>query len=86
MNEISITVRLFGELRQYAPAGIQSRRSFPHSIPSGTTILQLILRLGIPIGEHEGPIVAVLNDVEADLGSVIPAGAVLGLFEPLAGG
>lgn len=86
MSDFFVTVRLFGELRQYAPPEITNQRPFSVSIPSGTTILQLILRLGIPIGEHEGQIVAILNDVEADLGAVIPPGATLGLFEPLAGG
>jgi len=83
---MSITLRLFGELKHYAPAETRAGRGPQIEIPDGLTVLQLIVRLGIPYGGEEGQIVAAVNDVEVDHGTALRDGDMLALFEPLAGG
>ena len=82
---MTITVRLFGELKRHAPPG-QSPRSASVAVPDGCTALQLILKLGIPYGGDEGQMVVAVNDVEVDHGTVLRDGDSVSLFEPLAGG
>jgi len=55
-------------------------------LPEGTTVLDLINRLGIPYGGEEGLLVAAVNDAEAAHGSVLRDGDRVSMFEPLAGG
>jgi molybdopterin converting factor small subunit len=83
---MKITLRLFGELKHYAPEGTPRGRAVEIEIPDGTTVLQLILRLGIPYGGEEGQMVAAINDVETDHRTPLREGDTLALFEPLAGG
>jgi molybdopterin converting factor small subunit len=82
---MTVTVRLFGELKHYMPEG-QTGRSARVEVPDGTSALQLILRLGIPYGGEEGQMVVAVNDVEADHNAVLQDGDTVSLFEPLAGG
>ena len=51
---MTITLRLFGELKHYLLEGQTSARAFRLELPEGTTAVQLILRLGIPYGGDEG--------------------------------
>lgn len=80
-----ITIRLFGELKHYAPEG-STGRTARLEIPDGTSALQLILRLGIPYGGEEGLMVVAVNDVEAPHDCILKEGDSVSLFEPLAGG
>jgi molybdopterin converting factor small subunit len=82
---MTVTVRLFGELKSHAPAG-QNPRAARLELPNGSTALQLILSLGIPYGGDEGQMVVAVNDVEVEHGSVLRDGDTVSLFEPLAGG
>jgi len=82
---MTVRVRLFGELKEHAPAGSASR-IFPYEVPEGTTAVQLIMRLGIPYGGEEGQMVVAVNDVEVDHGTVLREGDTVSLFEALAGG
>jgi molybdopterin converting factor small subunit len=83
---MTITLRLFGELKQYAPDGPRQGRGIRVELPDGLTALQLILRLGIPYGGEEGQMVVAVNDVEVDHGTALRDGDTVSLFEPLAGG
>lgn len=83
---ISITLRLFGELKEYAPEGPRRGRAVRVELPEGITAQQLILRLGIPYGGDEGQMVVAVNDVEVDHGATLHDGDAVSLFAPLAGG
>jgi molybdopterin converting factor small subunit len=83
---MTITLRLFGELKQYAPDGERRGRAVQVELPEGTTALQLILRLGIPYGGDEGQMVVAVNDVEVEHGTVLRDGDTVSMFEALAGG
>lgn len=83
---MTITIRLFGELRQHLPPEHAGKRSTIMEVPDGLTAQQLILRLGIPYGVDEGQIVVAVNDVEVEHGHTLQPGDTVSLFEPLAGG
>ena len=83
---MTIFLRLFGELKQYAPEELPCGRAGPLELPEGTTVLQLVLRLGIPYGGEEGLLVAAVNDTEVTHQTRLQHGDKLSLFEPLAGG
>jgi molybdopterin converting factor small subunit len=82
---MTITLRLFGELKQYMPHDATGRTA-RMELPDGTTALQLILRLGIPYGGEEGQMVVAVNDAEVDHNTVLREGDAVSMFEPLAGG
>lgn len=82
---MTITLRLFGELKHHMPPGSPGR-STRLELPDGTTALQLILRLGIPYGGEEGQMVVAVNDAEVDHNAVLRDGDAVSIFEPLAGG
>jgi molybdopterin converting factor small subunit len=83
---MTITLRLFGELKQYLPEGRKQGRAVHVEVPDGLTALQLILRLGIPYGGEEGQMVVAVNDTEVAHNAVLRDGDTVSLFEPLAGG
>jgi molybdopterin converting factor small subunit len=83
---MTLTLRLFGELKHYTPEGERQGRAVRIEVPDGLTAQQLILRLGIPYGGDEGQMVVAVNDVEVDHGAVLRDGDTVSLFEPLAGG
>ena len=83
---MTITLRLFGELRRYAPEGERRGRAIRTEVPDGLTAVQLILHLGIPYGGDEGQMVVAVNDTEVPHTTVIREGDTVSLFEPLAGG
>lgn len=83
---MTVILRLFGELKQYAPGGRPTSRAQPIEVPEGLTAQQLILQLGIPYGGEEGQMVVTVNDVEVDHGAELRDGDTVSLFEPLAGG
>jgi molybdopterin converting factor small subunit len=83
---MTITLRLFGELKEYLPEGHPRGRPAKVQIPDGLTALQLILRLGIPYGGEEGQIVVTVNETEVDHGAALCENDVVAMFEPLAGG
>ena len=82
---MTIHLRLFGEMRQYLPAGVP-RRGGPLEVADGITAQRLILSLGIPYGGEEGEIVVAVNDVQAEHAQVLREGDTVAIFEPLAGG
>jgi molybdopterin converting factor small subunit len=82
---MTITLRLFGELKHHMPPGAKGR-SAKLELPEGTTALQLILQLGIPYGGEEGQMVVAVNDEQVDHNTVLRDGDTVSMFEALAGG
>ncbi len=82
---MTITLRLFGPLKEYMPAGITGRQA-KVEVPDGLSVLGLILHLGIPYEADEGQLVVAINDVQADHRAPVRDGDVVSMFEPLAGG
>lgn len=83
---MTITLRLFGELKHFAPGNRPSSRAQRVEIPDGLTAQQLVLHLGIPYGGEEGQMVITVNDVEVDHSSPLREGDTVSVFEALAGG
>ncbi|MBM3460389.1 MAG: MoaD/ThiS family protein [Armatimonadetes bacterium] len=83
---MTITLRLFGDLRHYLPADATAKRAVPLELPDGLTAVQLILRLGIPYGGEEGQLVVTVHDVEVEHSTELRDGDVVSMFEPLPGG
>ena len=83
---MNLTVRLFGELKNYLPEDQRASRAARLEVPDGLTAMQLILRLGIPYGGDEGQMVVAVNDTEVDHNRVLRDGDQVSIFEPLAGG
>ena len=82
---MTIELRLFGELGEYMPAGVSGKRA-QVELPDNLTVMGLIDHLGIPFEADEGLIVVAIDDEVADLYATIPAGSVVSMFPPLAGG
>lgn len=82
---MKIEVRLYGALRRYRPAGApgEPHTSFPHVVPSGTTIEGLSGLLGIPDGLGG---VAAVNDEAVDGSTALKDGDNVSFFPPSAGG
>lgn len=81
---MTLTLRLFGELKHHMPGGPRSRATV--GVPDGLDVLGLILHLGIPYNVDEGSVVVTVNDVEADHRAPLREGDTVSMFEPLAGG
>lgn len=82
---MQIRLRLFGELKEYAPEGAV-RGAALLELPDGATVMDLINHLRIPYGGEEGLLVVAVNDVEAPHGQRLKPGDSVSMFEPLAGG
>lgn len=83
---MTIKLRLFGELKHFAPGDHPTSRSQHVEVPDGLTAQQLVLHLGIPYGGEEGQMVIAVNDTEVDHSAPLQDGDTVSLFEPLAGG
>jgi molybdopterin converting factor small subunit len=83
--QMTITLRLFGELKEYMPQG-KARSGARIEVAENMTALQLILALSIPYGGEEGQMVVAVNDVEVDHNTRLREGDTVSIFEPLAGG
>lgn len=83
---MTVTLRLFGSLKQYLPESERNQRQVTRQISDGTTAQSLILELGMPYGEDEGMMVVAVNDREVDHSTPIKDGDRISIFEPLAGG
>ena len=83
---MTITLRLFGELKHFAPGDLPTSRAQRVEVPEGVNALQLVLHLGIPYGGEEGQMVITVNDVEVDHSTPLREGDTVSLFEALAGG
>lgn len=76
-----VIVKLYATLRQYQPD--VSRNGLCLDIPAGTTIADILPRLGLPDGV---PLVAMVNERVEHLDYILSEGDTLHLFPPVAGG
>ncbi len=79
---IHVEVRLYATLRKYAPA---SRPGEPLSLelPAGTSLADLLARLGIPPEELK---TAFVNSLRREEDYILRDGDRVALFPPVAGG
>jgi sulfur carrier protein ThiS len=76
-----ITVKLHGPLRKFLPAGASNGAVL--DLPDGTSVADVIARLGIP-PDHAKIIIS--GDDQLEPASGLHDGQELNLFPPLAGG
>lgn len=79
---MKVFVKLYALLRKHHPG---PKRSVPLEVelPEGATVADLVPVLDLPAGLVRS---AFVNNVEADLESVLHDGDVIGLFPPVVGG
>jgi sulfur-carrier protein len=77
-----VQLALFAYLSKYQPDGRGGRLARPVEVPVGTTVGELIARLGLP----DGPRAVILNGRHAADDQVLSEGARLAIFPPIAGG
>ncbi len=75
-----ITVKLYGNLKRYAPGKTESAQV---EVGDGTTIRGLLERLGVP---DKRVWMSAINDKVIDDSSELHDGDVLEVFEPVGGG
>ncbi len=79
---MKIQVELYATLNKYLPPGAEGRKA-TMELPEGTTIGDLLSRLGIP---HEMAALLMVNGTHQPPETVLTDGQVLAIFPPLAGG
>ena len=79
---MKVEVKLFATLAKYLPGG-EDGGSATAEVPDGSTVGQLIRRLGIPDGM---PRIVLINGLDADPEQPLHDGDALSVFPPLAGG
>ncbi len=75
-----ITIKFYGNLKQYLP---HRQEVAPLEVEPGTTILDLLTRLGVP---DEQVWMSAINDVVVPSSAALGEGDVLEVFEPVGGG
>jgi sulfur-carrier protein len=79
---MKIELRLFASLSRYLPE--QGGGNFcAMEIPEGTTISDLLRRLGVPVEVRK---IIILNGVHAGESQTLTEGDRIGVFPPVAGG
>lgn len=76
-----IELRLFGHLRDYLPT--PGDPGVIMEVPSGTTVGELILKLGIP---QEDPKIVLVNGLHAHRHQELKESDRVSMFPPIAGG
>lgn len=79
---MTVQLALFAYLSQYQPDGLGGRLARPVEVPDGTTVGELIARLGLP----DGPRAVFLNGRHAADDRLLSEGDRLAIFPPIAGG
>jgi len=79
---MKVDVALFAYLSDYQPDGKGGRSARPFDLEEGTTVADLIERLGLP----DEPRVVFLNGKHAAENTVFTDGDRLAIFPPVAGG
>ena len=80
-DAVTITVKLFATLKQYAPNGQAEGISL--TLPSGATVRDVVERLDIP---HDQAAMLVAGDTYVQPETVLEDGQEISIFPPLAGG
>ena len=79
---MKIELRLFASLARYLPDKSDGR-SFIAEADEGTTVKDILERMGVPLGEVK---LIFLNGIRSEMGSSLKDGDRLGVFPPVAGG
>ncbi|MBS3956164.1 MAG: MoaD/ThiS family protein [Clostridiales bacterium] len=79
---MKVHVALFAHLSAYQPDGLGGRAPREFDLPEGTTVADVIARLGLP----NEPRVVFVNSRHADDGAALSDGDRLAIFPPVAGG
>ena len=79
---MDINVRLFATLTKHLPPGSDGRTA-QISVPEGTTVEEVLDRLGVP---RELTKLLMVDGVHRGADTVLQAGNVLSVFPPIAGG
>jgi molybdopterin synthase sulfur carrier subunit len=79
---ITVHVKLFATLRRYRP-GLDLGEAFPVELPEGSTVGDLVQRLGLPGEEVK---IVFVNALFRDRAHVLADGDELGIFPPVGGG
>lgn len=82
VRNISVTVKLFGTLRKYAP-GYDREKGLPITLAKGDTVQKLLKILGIPEDEAR---ISLVKGVFKKLADPLNDGDEISLFLPIAGG
>ena len=79
-----IELALFASLEPYLPEGDQGsgRRTRMIDLPDGTTVGEVVARLGLP----DQPRICFINGRGVPDAALVPDGARLAIFPPVAGG
>lgn len=80
-DAVTITVKLFATLKQYAPNG--RAEGIPLTLPAGATVRDVVERLDIP---HDQAAMLVAGDTYVQPETVLEDGQEISIFPPLAGG
>jgi molybdopterin converting factor small subunit len=79
---MKIELRLFASLARYLPDKSDGR-SLNVEIHKGTTVKDVLERMGVPLGEVK---LIFLNGIRSEMESPLNDGDRLGVFPPVAGG
>ena len=79
---MTVDIALFAYLSDYQPDGHGGRHPRPFELPEGTTVTDLIGRLGLP----DEPRVVFIGGKHAPEDTVLSDGDRLAIFPPVAGG
>jgi molybdopterin synthase sulfur carrier subunit len=79
---ITVHVKLFATLRRYRP-GLDLGEAFPVELPEGSTVGDLVQRLGLPGEEVK---IVFVNALFRDRAHVLADGDEMGIFPPVGGG
>lgn len=79
---MKIQVQLFATLSGYLP-GVMQDHGATLDVPDGSTIREVVERLGIPA---DTPMIALVNGRDALADGVLKEGDTVAMFPPLAGG
>jgi len=79
---MKIEVKLFANFREFLPAGSKNY-SVLLEAEEGTTIGQILKRLGIP---ESIPMLTLINGIHRNFEDAVHSGDILSVFPPVAGG
>ena len=87
MPEIHLDVWLYGSLARYGDSTAQgSFANVPLSLPAGSTVADVLARLGLPTAERGITFISgnlsAMPGLQPDLGHVLQDGDRVGLFDP----
>lgn len=81
VETVSVTVKLFSNLRRFVPMGHDGRLEF--TLPPGATVADVLARIGIPADEE---LTVAIDDELAARDTVLNDGDEVTLIAPMEGG